>query len=316
MRKRQNGKSHRLIAWTVALLLLFSFYSDVIASEEHDSFKLDSIALGLDSELFTEARITLPGKTDASKQKAIEEAKRWYAEARYLGAEAVNADALSASAWFLYHDRFNLGYEPVWIVYLFRQDEIACKALLGFDADLIDIVGANQEFHSFNRHDERFGLSFYEVDFWPLSVEDKAAFYRQWKPIVEEYLKKNPYYAARNDGFFLATRREYGIPAEGNVTQKEATEIALNTIVTLGADPNSLSEREIEYVFDVTDPMQPEWRLFINFAMQSSASIKEAKGTDFVRFLSPFRVVLNGQTGEVIKAFIITRDMNVSDHRY
>jgi hypothetical protein len=29
-----------------------------------------------------------------------------------------------------------MGYEPVWVVYLFRHEEIVGKVLLGFDADL------------------------------------------------------------------------------------------------------------------------------------------------------------------------------------
>lgn len=315
MRKRHNVVFRGMMVLMMVMVMLFAFADSGIC-ESTSSYHLDELALSIDNELFSSARILLPGTADAPKQKAVEEAKRWFAEVRYPGFQPGDEDSLDASAWFFFHDQFNLGFEPVWLVYLFKQDELVCRVLLGYDGDLIDIVQAGQAFHVFDRYDERFGISFYELDFWTDSVEDKAAFSRKWMPIVESYIKKNPYYAAEKDEFYLATRSKYGMPSENDLTQEDATRIALKIIVDLGADPDSVAEREIDYVFDTTNPEKPEWRLFINFAKKAASDLEKLKGKDRVRVASPYRVILDGKTGHVIDAFIITTDMQVADHRY
>lgn len=316
MRKKFPLKLWNAMMIMLFILMYFGFPIGALAENAPSSFQLDQLALQADSDLFSQARITLPGKADAPKQKAIDEAKRWFGEARFSGFSPENAATLDASTWFLYHEQFNIGYEPVWLVYLFQQEEIVGKVLLGFDADLIDVIDGKGSFNIFDSYDERFGIRFYELNFETYSVEQKATFSEKWIPIVEAYIEKNPYYTARNDEFFRATRCRYGIPAQSDISQEEAKKIALKTIIELGADPDCVEEREIEYTFDVTTPERPEWRLFINFAKQATSTLEAFKGIDFVRTASPYRVILDGKTGEVKEAFIITPEMAVSDYRY
>lgn len=307
---RTNRTARLLGAVLAAIVLLAQLCADAAASQASCP---DQLALQTDGELLSEARLTLPGKADASKEKAISEAKRWFTESRFGGLKPGDEASLDASAWFFFHNRFNYGYEPVWLVYLFQKEELLGKVLLGFNADLIEAVQGKADFIATDRWDEGFGIRFSELNFETYSVEEKAAFSEKWIPIVEDRIKKNPYYPARNDEFYQMTRHRYGIPAKGDVPQEEARRIALKTIIALGADPDSAQDREIEYAFDVTKPEQPEWRLFVNFVKDAVIELPRLEGKDFVRIASPYRVILDGKTGEVKEAFIITSQMNVSD---
>jgi hypothetical protein len=82
----------------LAVIILLTQLGIQARAEAPNAFRLDQLALQADSEFFSQARIRLPEKADAQKQKAIDEAKRWFGEARLSGFSPQNENSLDASA--------------------------------------------------------------------------------------------------------------------------------------------------------------------------------------------------------------------------
>ena len=171
-------------------------------------------------------------------------------------------ESLEISAKFVQGERYSRGYEPVWLIYFWQNDILQYKMLLGYDGSFIDAVPADKKITRTTRYDEGLGARF-EFNFSRMSVEEKAAFSQKWVPIVNAYAETHPYYSNRNDNFYKATRQVFGVPTQDHISQEEATSIARRAIADMGANELTLSQREIGYSFDITNPSKPLWVLVL-----------------------------------------------------
>lgn len=246
-----------------------------------------------------------PGEYDVTEQEAISNAK---AALNEIGDYETRLDQLTTKAYFLYGDRYNNGYEPVWLIYFYQEDELQQKMLLGYDGSYIQTVAADKQFSQTNRIYQSFGYVF-DYRFDSMTYEEKAAFSEQWIPIVDAYIQENPYFPDRKFRmFYQATRQVFGLPGEGQISQQEATAIAQQAIVALGESEQTLNQRKIGYSFDVTNPDHPLWVLVMYRPITDDTT---ATADDF----HVYEVKINATTGEVTKT-ILYIDENSFDGYY
>ena len=244
-----------------------------------------------DNEL-TGVTYATPGAYDISEQEAIRQAKSGLTE---IGDYETRMDRLTEKAYFLYGERYNNGDEPVWLIYFYQDEVLKQKTLLAYDGTYIDTVPADKQFEITSRSDEGLGEDFYKLNFTRMTLQQKADFTKTWQPKVNEYLKDHPYFANRNDLFYLATRHTYGLPKEDELSQEEATEIARQAIIAEGANPSTIEKRPISYTFDITTADQPLWKLLIY-----PAELADKK--DFLRDDNRFsyQVVIDAKDGTIM----------------
>lgn len=213
----------------------------------------------------------LPGEYDISEEKAVKIAFDCIKE---IGDYEKRLDQLRTEAHFVYSQRYNNGFEPVWIIYFYQNDILQQKILLAYDGTYMDTVPAECYFtrtvRPYRAFDEIFDYRFYDM-----SLEEKAAFSAQWIPVMDEYLQDEPYCPDRRARmFYNATRQVFGLPGEQHVSKEAATQSALDAIVITGASAESLGARHIGYSFDVTDPNNPLWVLVIYRAKLDNTAIE------------------------------------------
>lgn len=245
-----------------------------------------------------------PGPNDAPAEQVIQTTRNAASE---LGKHTEREiDAMRAEARFLYHERFCNGKEPVWLVSLYADEELCYKGLCGYDGSYIDTVTGDKEFDRTLRFgffiEEELGVTFESFHFWEMTHEERAAFSKEWNPIIDAYLETHPYYTNRSDWLIDVTRHVYGIPGDGDISQERAETIACQAAVQLGANADTMGNRTIECYFDITDSRRHKWNVFVGYAR------------DFHDF-SCFKVVIDAQTEEVLDSFEITTDMIPADYR-
>lgn len=253
----------------------------------------------LDTDVVGESRLAIPGEWDISEEEAIRVGLQALVD---ISEYEEHLQDISVKAYFVYNDRFCGGNEPVWLLHFIMNNESVYKMVLGYDGTYLSSVPADQEFEGVWR-ESGIGADLIDLDFRNMSIEEKAAFSEKWNPIVNEYLKEHPYYPNYNGLMYQATRQIYGIPSEGDMTQEEATEIARNEILRLGASPNTLMNRRILYTYDVTDPSNPLWKLLI-YHVAFDRMPDEPIDSDYISY----QVVIDGNTGEILKCIDNTQD--------
>ncbi len=250
-----------------------------------------SAAYGPDDDALTNVTFAQPGPHDISEQGAVEMAKLYLGE---LGEYHKRMDQMTTKAYFLYGDRYNNGWEPVWLIDFYLEDDLQQKMLLGFDGSYMQSESADKKFTQTLRPGIQFSaagdLRFGEIGFWEMSHEDRAAFSEKWIPIVEEYLQKNPYAPYPADQFYLATRCRYGVPGAEGLSQKEATQMATAAIIAMGADSGSIKLSHALY--DVTDKARPVWRLLLF----SGSSLGNGK---------TFQVTIDAKSNQIVSSLEI-----------
>jgi len=253
-----------------------------------------SMPYGPDDNELTGVTYATPGAYDISEQEAIRQAKSGLTE---IGDYENRMDRLTEKAYFLYGERYNNGDEPVWLIYFYQDDVLQQKTLLAYDGTYIDTVPAEKQFERTSNNTEGLGERF-TYNFSEMTVQEKAEFSRKWIPIVEAYSKDHPYYPARKDPFYLATRRVFGIPGKDCISQQEAAKIAREAAVALGANAETMKARKIGYSFDVTDPEHPFWVLILY-----SAQLEDLQEAIKRENSDPYEVRIDGKTGKVLMSY-------------
>ena len=225
---------------------------------------------GPDDDELTDVTFAEPSQYDISEQEAVEIAKRSIQE---IGNFQRRMDKLTTVAYFVYGERYNSGLEPVWLIFFYQDDVVQQKMLLGFDGSFISTASGEKMFEYTDtpwRPEKLYGIDgFIETlrelnwNFSNWSLEEKAAFTQKWKPIIDEYIETNPYLANRNPLAYYATRHVYGIPGPDDIPQDTARDIAQEVALGLGANPESIQYRQYNINYDVTDPAQPIWNVFL-----------------------------------------------------
>ncbi len=220
---------------------------------------------------------------DISQDEAVEITRSLLMET--LGYTQEKLSACDVSASFFYHERYQQGKQPVWVVTLTPANETGIKVLLSYNGEFIDWAYADKEFTNVQDYgfEPELGNDYVEdffndegIGFYQWSLEEKAAFSEEWIPIAEEFLKNNPYYQGEGNIIWIFTRHVFGLPTQEDITQDEALSLALEAVKQIGAATNKLER--VDYFFDVTDPNQPQWRLFIHCEQQYFAKINARTG--------------------------------------
>lgn len=227
---------------------------------------------------------TMPSSYDASEEEILHAAQDKYG---FSGIDGVRLEAQ-----FVYDERYNAGYEPVWIVLFTSEDgKPVYQMLFTYDGQYMDGVPAGQEFqNTYNYYEvteEQFDYGFKDY-----SVEQRAAFSKQWKQTVDEFALSHPYYKNHNSLWYQATRCMYGIPSAQDISQDEAKAIAQAHIVSLGAQQSNVQDRQVTFAFDITQ--DPVWKVML-FGVEGS---KETR-TD----LMTYQVIIDAKTGRVIASY-------------
>lgn len=254
----------------------------------------------LETDVLDESRIATPGEWDISEEEAIRIGLEALVD---IGVYEDHLQEINVQAYFVYNDRFCSGCEPVWLLHFTMNDEFVYKMVLRHDGTYLASVSADQEFEGVRRDDGGVGADLIDLDFRNMSVEEKAAFSEKWNPIVNEYLSSHPYYPNYNGLMYQATRQVYGIPGEGDMTQEEATQIAQNEILRLGASSNTLMNRRMLYTYDVTEPMNPLWKVLI-YHVAFDGMPDEPIASDYISY----QVVIDGNTGEILRCIDNTHE--------
>ncbi len=241
------------------------------------------------------ARAVTPGEYDISEGKAVRLARE---VVREIGQYESKAEKLKYKAQFMYHSRFNAGAEPVWLVDIYEDSALLQRVLLGYDGTYIDTVPGDKAFARTDRPFEDFDFDIRTLNFAMMSVEEKAAFSSKWKPIVDEYVKANPYYPARNTLMYQATRTVFGVPGKDSIAKDEARDIGEKAILKLGAEDETLRSRHIGYSFDVTDAENAKWVLVFYPASAANPSIEITPGNS-----QTYCVMIDAGNGEILEAF-------------
>ncbi|MCL1964593.1 MAG: hypothetical protein FWF69_05990 [Firmicutes bacterium] len=243
----------------------------------------------------TSVTFTEPGPHDISEQEAIQIARNSLHE---IGGYQTRMDKLTTKAYFLYSDRYNNGWEPVWLIYFFQDDVLQQKMLLGYEGSYIDTVSAGYQFSQTIRRNyiSTAGgeMRFYELGFWDMTHEERAEFSKKWIPLVEEFLAANPYTPSPGDEFYMATRCIYGVPGKTNISEDDAVKIAGDFIETVRGEKFDTQCRGA--FFDITNSANPKWKFLI------------ASGNTYDNF-KLFKVIIDADLGNVTDYYVITGDM-------
>lgn len=209
-------------------------------------------------------------------------------------------------ACFVYDYRFCNGWEPVWLVSFNRDSKLDFKVLLGYEGSVIDVSLGNMDFENTKREglyiEEVIGVNFSSFNFYEMTHLERAEFSQKWNPILNQYISQYPYYWTKNDRLVSVTRNTYGIPDDSHISQEEAKHRAQQAVRSLGGDAEGIQNRKLEFYFEITNPDNPRWNIVIGYDIVN-------------RNYKCYRVVLDAITGEVIEAFEIDENMNISDYR-
>lgn len=253
----------------------------------------------IDTDVIGESQIATPGEWDISEEEAIRLGLQALAD---IGDYDKYMQEIHVNACFIYNNRFCGGNEPVWLLNFIMNDEVVYKMVLGYDGTYFASVPADQEFEGVWR-ESGIGADLIDLDFRNMNVEEKAAFSERWNPIVNEYMSTHPYYKNYNGLMYQATRQVYGIPGDGDMTQEEATQIAEDEILRLGASSTTLKNRRILYSYDITDPMNPLWKLLI-YHVAFDKMPNDPIDTDYISY----QVVIDGNTGTILRSINNTQE--------
>ncbi|MEG0863437.1 MAG: hypothetical protein RSI32_03070 [Clostridia bacterium] len=264
-----------------------------------------------EENILSEAAFAVPSTHDAIVAEVIQRVRKDVGElGNYTEADVEN---MKMETHFIYHERFSYGWEPVWLVYIYQETLPIFKALYAYDGTFIDLVTTDMEFAHTVRNGyftAGQGQDFIELGFWSMSQEERAQFSQKWIPLVDAYLAQNPYAPYPDDLFYEATRCVYGLPSENDITQENAILVSKQATIALGANVDTLDQRSAECLFDITDPQQPLWKIVVG-----SADVSKAEYVTDQNWMR-YRVVINARTGDVVEAWEILPQMEISKWRF
>lgn len=250
-------------------------------------------------DILAEAKRAVPGKYDKSAEEIREIASE---SIREISDFENRMQSLEIDTHFIYHERFQYGYEPVWLVFFTENDEPVYKMLFNYEGEYMDGVPAGAEFERTLLRDAAFEENF-DLDFRYYTVEEKAEFSRAVKPIVDAYVETHPYYPNYGTLLYQATRQIYGVPGDGDIPQAEALRRAKEQILLMGAREETIESRRVVYTFDVTEPKNPIWKVMI-YHVSFDVMAEDAPQTDRLTY----QVIMDAKTGEVLQSYDNTQE--------
>lgn len=252
----------------------------------------------------------LPG--DMQKDEAISTAEKWVIDQKLCSPQ--QAATLEYQAFFLYHEQFNQGVIPVWIVYILNEGVVKWKAAYGYNGYPMSLVPYHQDFECYQLPNENFWDNTYPGwDRWTelqafaalfegtLSFEQRVQTAERWKPYVEQWIKDHPYYMNQPGFEYTITMEEkLGIPDENSLSEQEALDLAQAEVVRMGADAGTVDTRIVKTNYFATDPQNPVWVLWFSSVRAKGMSVEE-KRSDITN-VSSFEVEIHAYSGAVVSS--------------
>ena len=132
--------------------------------------------------------------------------------------------------------------------------------------------------------------------------EERAVYSQVFIPKVEAAMRLNPF-SFDVLAHYDYTRCVYGIPAQSDLPEETALEIARGVLIdSFGRSDEWVQNAGTESYFDISDPNQPLWKFFFT----------HWDGVEQRQYV----VRLQAETGEVIKAFEYTSDCESYSKKY
>lgn len=290
-----------------------------------------SITYTAETDLMAGARPATPLATDMQEEEAIRTSRAGLTEIGYydengnvVSLTEEKVESFTAKAQFFFHDDINNGGAPVWMVTFYDGDQIAARVLYTYDGRYMDTAFGEQEFARTSMRDTSFydtyaiADKFPEMDngFYALPPEEKGRIAAIIAPWAEEYAASHPYWETSREEFYYITQKyHYGIPAEDALPQSKALELAQQEAIRLGALPQTISARNSEFSYEIGDPDKPLWRILLGRVDRREAGItldewSENNNNEL------FVVHLDAYTGQVVKSFMVTDDIEHWVWRY
>ncbi|MBQ7866381.1 MAG: hypothetical protein IJ350_08440 [Clostridia bacterium] len=284
-----------------------------------------------DTDLMAGARPATPLPTDMQEDEAIRTSRAGLTEIGFydeegnvVSLEEEQVASYTAKAQFFFHDDINNGGAPVWMVTFYDGDQIAARVLHTYDGRYMDTAFGQQEFARTSMRDTSFydtydiANKFPELSngFYFLSAEERGRLAAAIAPWAEEYAASHPYWETSREEFYYITQKyHYGVPAEDALPQSKALELAQQEAIRLGALPETINARSAEFSYEIGDPDKPLWRILLGRVDRQDAGITLDEWSENNN-CEPFVVHLDAYTGQVVKSFMVTDDVDHWEWRY
>lgn len=265
-------------------------------------------------DILQNAVLAEPLPTDIQEEEVLSATQEWLVEDQLCTAQ--QAASLEYQAFFLYHEQFNQGTIPVWIVYMLNEGAVVWKAAYGYNGYPMSLVPYEQDFECFQLPNENFWDNTYPGwDRWTelqafaalfegtLSFEQRVQTAERWKPYVEQWINDHPYYMNQPGFEYTITMEEtYGIPDENALSEQEAIKLAKTEVIRMGADAATVDTRTVKADYFVTDAQNPVWALWFSSVRAKGMSVEE-KRSDITN-TSSFQVKIHAYSGAVVSSYM------------
>ena len=265
--------------------------------------------------LLTGVAEVAPAAHDVERAQAVAEGTRFLQQMGFGDKERAG---LVAKAYFVRGEGYADGREPVWLIgYYDAEDSLRFKALVGYDGTPIDAVRGEQLFTQTRRFDMYNDIQLVGLeaaygrdklrDFYDWSIEEKAAYSRDWQARILAYIASKPYFIKTGSCFLYdSTLYTYGLPGAEDITEEKATYYAIQAIIGLGADARYVEERRITSYFDISHTEKPLWKFTFSTAAVPLDNISD----------TAYRVLVDARTGDIVEAYAITSERSGPESFY
>ena len=243
-------------------------------------------------DILQNAVLAEPLPTDIQKEEILSAAQEWLIEDQLCTAQ--QAASLEYRAFFLYHEQFNQGTIPVWIVYMLNEGAVVWKAAYGYNGYPMSLVPYEQDFECFQLPNENFWDNTYPGwDRWTelqafaalfegtLSFEQRVQTAERWKPYVADLLE---------------------LAAGQTLSEQEAIKLAKAEVIRMGADATTVDTRTVKTNYFATDPENPVWVFWFSSVRAKGMSVEE-KRSDITN-TSSFQVKIHAYSGAVVSSYM------------
>ncbi len=113
------------------------------------------------------------------------------------------------------------------------------------------------------------------VPFSGWTLEEKATFTNDWRSFMQSYMQSHPEYRGL---YYYETINAYGLPDRNALSQDEAESIAHQAAIDFGASTQYLKRSESHFFYDVTNPDNPLWKVYMSTLFSNELSYRDPLG--------------------------------------
>ena len=140
-------------------------------------------------------------------------------------------------------------------------------------------------------------LPYFET-FGSWSIEEKAAFSKEWYSYMKEYKKIHPGYRGM---YYYETCHAYGLPTDQDIGQDRAEKISRDALKRYGVSDDYINRASTHFYFDISNPEHKLWKVYLSTLFAAEVKYEDALGY-FVTIASATGEVENVEVYEIGKA--------------